>query len=188
MKYCSQCGATVILRIPEGDNLPRHICISCDTIHYQNPNVVNGCIGEWENKVLLCKRAIEPRYGLWTLPAGFMENGETTQDGAARETWEEACAKVSNLSLYGVFNLPHINQVYIMFRATIDGGRAAAGPESQEVGFFTEEEIPWDELAFPVIKETLERYFEDRRTGNFSTKLGDIIRHPDQRIEIIRHN
>ena len=187
MKYCSQCGASVIIRIPEGDNMPRHICDDCNTIHYQNPKVVNGCIGEWDNKILLCKRAIEPRYGLWTLPAGFMENGETTQEGAMRETWEEACATMSDVSLYGLFSLPHINQVYVMFRGSVIDGKASAGNESLDVGFFAEEDIPWDELAFPVIKESLELYFADRKRGVFTAKLGDIVRHADQSLEIKRY-
>lgn len=187
MKFCSACGASVIIRIPPGDNMPRHVCDSCDTIHYHNPKVVNGCVAEWQDKILLCKRAIEPRYGLWTLPAGFMENGETTWEGAARETYEEACASVTDLKLYGVFNLPHINQVYIMFRGNIADGIAKAGAESLDVGFYEEADIPWDELAFPVVKETLKLYLEDRKRGEFSTKLGDIIRHADQSLEIIRH-
>ncbi len=187
MNYCCHCGASVVVRTPEGDNMPRHVCDHCDTIHYQNPKVVNGCIGEWENKILLCKRAIEPRYGLWTLPAGFMENGETTQEGAMRETWEEAYAKIDNLTLFGLFNLPHINQVYVMFRGSVVEGKAAAGTESLEVGFFSEEDIPWNELAFPVIRESLELYFIDRKKGVFTPKLGDIIRRPDQSLDIKRY-
>ena len=188
MKFCSCCGSTVVIRIPKGDNMPRHVCDNCDTIHYLNPKVVNGCVAEWEGKILLCKRAIEPRYGYWTLPAGFMENGETTWEGAARETYEEACAQVSDLTLYGIFNLPHINQVYVMFRGQVVDGQAAPGSESLEVDFYSEEDIPWGELAFPVVKETLELYFADRKRGAFTTKLGDIIRHPDQSLEIKRHS
>ena len=111
MKFCSNCGATVELRVPEGDALPRFVCTACHTIHYQNPRMIVGCIVEWEDKVLLCKRAIEPRYGLWTVPAGFMENGETTFQGAARETLEEANARVEIGQLYALYNIPHINQV-----------------------------------------------------------------------------
>lgn len=188
MKFCSSCGATIVIRIPSGDNMPRHVCDSCETIHYLNPKIVNGCIAEWQDKILLCKRAIEPRYGYWTLPAGFMENGETTWQGAARETYEEACATVSDLSLYGVFNLPHINQVYVMFRGNVVDGQASPGTESLEVGFYQEDEIPWNELAFPVVKETLELYFADRKRGSFTTKMGDIIRHPDQSLEIKRYD
>ncbi|HEV8517020.1 MAG TPA: NUDIX hydrolase, partial [Burkholderiales bacterium] len=115
MKFCSQCGAPVELRIPQGDTLPRHVCGACQTIHYQNPRMIVGCIPEWQDKILLCKRGIEPRYGLWTVPAGFMENGETTYQGALRETLEEANANVEIGPLYSLYNIPHINQVYILF-------------------------------------------------------------------------
>lgn len=187
MKYCSLCGATVTIRVPDGDTHLRHVCLSCDTVHYQNPKIINGCIGVWQDKILLAKRAIEPRYGLWTLPAGFMENGETTLEGAARETLEEAGATVANLQLFGVFNLPHANQVYIMFRGDIPDGQASAGTESLEVGFFDEEDIPWNELAFPVIRESLELFFADRKKGHYTTKLGDIIRREDKSVEIKRY-
>jgi ADP-ribose pyrophosphatase YjhB (NUDIX family) len=165
MNFCSHCGQPVTLRIPDGDTLPRHVCDACGTIHYQNPKIVTGCIPEWEDKLLLCRRAIEPRHGLWTLPAGFMENGETTAEGAARETLEEALARVEIDRLYALFNIPHINQVYLMFRARLLDLNFAPGPESLEVALFREDEIPWRELAFPVVKETLERYFRDRARG-----------------------
>jgi len=165
MNFCSHCGQPVTLRIPDGDTLPRHVCDACGTIHYQNPKIVTGCIPEWEDRLLLCRRAIEPRRGLWTLPAGFMENGETTAEGAARETLEEALARVEIDRLYALFNIPHINQVYLMFRARLLDLEFAPGPESLEVALFREDEIPWQELAFPVVKETLERYFRDRAHG-----------------------
>ncbi len=165
MNFCSHCGQPVRLRIPEGDNMPRYVCDACGTIHYQNPKIVTGCIPEWEDRLLLCRRAIEPRHGLWTLPAGFMENGETTAEGAARETLEEARARVAVDRLYALFNIPHINQVYLMFRARLLDLDFAPGPESLEVALFSEQEIPWNELAFPVVKETLNRYFHDRRAG-----------------------
>lgn len=187
MNYCCQCGETVNLRVPEGDHLARFVCDACGVVHYQNPKIVAGCILEWADKILLCRRAIEPRKGLWTLPAGFMENGETTQQAAARETWEEARAQADDLTLYGVFNLPHISQVYIMFRGRLHEGAASAGPESLEVALFSEHEIPWSQLAFPVVKESLELYLADRRHSQFPVRIGDIIRHPDQRIEIRRH-
>ena len=187
MNFCSQCGAPVTLRIPAGDSLPRYVCTACDAIHYQNPKIVAGCIPEWQGRVLLCRRAIEPRYGLWTLPAGFMENGETTPAAAAREALEEANAVVSDLMLYGLFNLPQINQVYLLFRGCLQQGRASAGAETLEVGLFTEAEIPWEELAFPVIRETLELYFDDRRNGVYPVRMGDILRGPDQRIEVRRY-
>ncbi len=186
MNYCSECGLKVEFRIPEGDNLPRFICVNCNTIHYSNPKIVAGCIAEWQGKILLCKRAIEPRYGLWTLPAGFMENRETMPQAAARETLEEANGRVENLRLYALYNLPHISQVYAMYRGDLSRGEASAGLESLEVGLYQEDEIPWDSLAFPVIQESLELYFQDCRHGIFPVRTGDIIR-TDGRIEIIRH-
>ncbi|MBT3043942.1 MAG: NUDIX hydrolase [Candidatus Thiodiazotropha sp. (ex Codakia orbicularis)] len=176
MKYCSQCGAEVEVRVPEGDNRPRHVCIICSTVHYQNPKIVVGCIPVWEQQILLCRRAIEPRYGLWTVPAGFMENGETSQQGAARETLEEACARVEVEGLYTLFNLPHINQVYLLFRSRLLDLDFAAGEESLEVKLFDEQEIPWEKLAFPVIKESLRLYYADRETGKYPLRSGTIIR------------
>ena len=166
-------------RIPEGDNLPRYICDQCSTIHYQNPKIVTGCIAEWEDKILLCKRAIEPRIGHWTLPAGFMENRETTLEAAQRETREEANAEVEILDLYALFNLPHISQVYLIFRAKLLDLGFSPGIESLDVRLFQEKDIPWDELAFPVITETLQRYFADRSTKKYPLQLGDI--HPQKR-------
>lgn len=174
MKFCSQCGATVVHKIPEGDTLPRYVCDACNTIHYLNPKVVTGCIPEWEDKILLCRRAIEPRTGLWTLPAGFMENSETSSEGAARETLEEACARVDIGDLYALFNIPHISQVYLIFRAHLLDLDYAPGLESLEVELFAEHEIPWDEIAFRVVKETLERYFKDRARGVYSLQVDDI--------------
>ncbi len=178
MKYCSQCGGPVQLAIPEGDNRERHVCDACGTIHYQNPNVVTGCIAEWEDKVLLCRRAIKPRYGYWTLPAGFLENGESAQQGALRETLEEANARVELLSLFATFNMPHISQIYMLFRARLLDLDFAPGEESLEVKLFSEQQIPWDELAFPVIGETLRLYFADRARGHFDSHVGDILRQP----------
>jgi ADP-ribose pyrophosphatase YjhB (NUDIX family) len=180
MKYCSQCGSQVEITIPTGDNRPRHVCQACGTIHYQNPKVVVGCIPVWEESVLLCRRAIEPRYGFWTLPAGFMENGETSQQGAARETLEEACARVDVEGLYTLFNLPHISQVYLLFRSRLLDLDFAAGEESLEVGLFEEAAIPWDEIAFPVIRESLRLYFGDREQGIFPLRGGTIERLPGE--------
>lgn len=174
MNFCSECGSPVVLRIPDGDHLPRHVCPDCGTIHYQNPKMVVGCIPEWEDKVLLCRRAIEPKYGLWTLPAGFMENGETTLEGAARETWEEAGARIEVGGLYTLFNLPHINQVYLMFRARLLDLDFRPGVESLEARLFTEAEIPWNEIAFRTVHATLQQYFADRRAGSFDFHFGDI--------------
>lgn len=179
MKFCSDCGAAVEQRIPEGDTRARFVCAVCATVHYENPKIVAGCIPEWQGKVLLCRRAIEPRHGLWTLPAGFMENDETTIEAAARETLEEAQARVDISGLYALFNLPHINQVYVMFRAQLLDLDFGPGSESLEVALFAEHEIPWDELAFAVVRETLRLYYADRKRGKFQQYLGDIVRGQD---------
>ena len=176
MRYCSECGSEVELRVPDGDDRDRYVCGVCGTIHYQNPKIVVGCVPEWQDKILLCRRAIEPRYGLWTLPAGFMENGETTQEGAARETREEANARVEVGELYTLFNLPHINQVYLVFRGRLLDLDFGPGAESLDVSLFREDEIPWEDIAFPVIKETLGLYFRDRANGGFALRSGDIVR------------
>jgi ADP-ribose pyrophosphatase YjhB (NUDIX family) len=158
------------------------VCNVCNTVHYQNPKIVVGCIPVWEDKVLLCRRAIEPRYGLWTLPAGFMENGETSQEGAARETLEEATARVDVERLYGLYNLPHLNQVYLIFRSRLLDLNYAPGTESLEVNLFRESEIPWDEMAFPVIRESLHIFFRDREHGEFPLRGGTIVRsHKDRK-------
>jgi len=180
MNYCSLCGAKVALKIPEGDNLPRYVCTACGEIHYQNPKIVTGCIPEWQDKILLCKRAIEPRHGLWTLPAGFMENNETTAQAALRETLEEANARAQIIRLFALFNIPHISQVYIMFRAKMTDLDFKPGLESLEVELFSENQIPWDELAFPVIKTTLVKYFKDRAAGKFNIHVEDV--HPSKNI------
>ena len=170
MKFCSQCGSPVTQRIPTGDNRLRFVCPQCQTIHYQNPRIIAGCLPVWEQQVLLCRRAIEPRRGFWTLPAGFMENGETLEQAAARETLEEACARVQGLQLYTLFDLPHINQVYMLFRAELVDLDFAAGEESLEVRLFDEQDIPWSELAFPTIGRTLECYFADRAAQLFPVR------------------
>lgn len=174
MKFCSNCGAPVEFRVPPGDTLPRHVCSACGAVHYQNPKMVVGCIPEWEDRILLCRRAIEPRSGLWTLPAGFMENAETVAQAAERETLEEAQARVEIGTLYSLYNLPHINQVYMLFRARLLDLDFKAGHESLDVKLFTEPEIPWDEIAFRAIRETLLRYFEDRSRGEFRFHIGTI--------------
>ena len=178
MIFCSNCGARLSVKIPAGDDRLRHVCEACDTIHYQNPKIVAGCIPDCEGRLLLCRRAIEPRYGLWTLPAGFMENGETTEQAAARETWEEARARVGRMDLYGVFSIPHISQVYMMFRASLEEKSFEPGPESLEVRLFEEHEIPWSELAFPVVKLTLRKYCSDLRKNRFPVHVEEVIRHP----------
>ncbi|HEK1684889.1 TPA: NUDIX hydrolase [Pseudomonas putida] len=162
MKFCSACGQPVIQQIPEGDSRLRYVCPSCQTIHYQNPNIVAGVLPIWGSQVLLCRRAIEPRRGFWTLPAGFMENGETLDQAARRETVEEACARVGPTTLYQLFDLPHINQVHVFFRAELTDLDFDVGVESLEVRLFEEHEIPWNELAFRTVTRTLECYYRDR--------------------------
>ena len=177
VRFCSVCGSDRIEhRIPDGDNTPRNICAACGTIHYQNPKVVVGCLPEWDDQVLLCKRAIEPRLGWWTLPAGFLENGETVVAGAVRETLEEASARVDIGNLYTMISLPQISQVYMVFRAQLLDLDFGPGPESLEVRLFREDEIPWEEMAFRTIGRTLRNYFLDRKLGAFPTRVSVLER------------
>jgi len=176
MKFCSQCSATVILQIPEGDHRPRHICVECGIIHYSNPKVVAGCLVEHDNKILLCKRNIEPRKGSWTLPAGFMENLETSAEGAARETFEETLATVKVGNLFVYYDIPHISQIYMLYLASMDKADYGPTPESSEVSLLSESEIPWDKIAFPVITKTLEHYYTAKKSGNFNLQHGVIDR------------
>jgi ADP-ribose pyrophosphatase YjhB (NUDIX family) len=174
-RFCMQCGsAKVELVVPHGDDRERHVCADCGFIHYLNPKIVVGTVPVWEDKVLLCKRAIEPRYGLWTLPAGFMEEGETLEEGAARETLEEANARVTIQQLYVTLSLPQISQVYVLFRATLNDLNFSSGTESLEVKLFREEEIPWDQLAFRTIEQTLRHFFADRKQNTFVAHIGEI--------------
>ena len=175
MNYCSNCGDKVEFEIPEGDDRPRHVCHACGTIHYQNPKIVAGTIPELGGKILLCRRAIDPCLGKWTLPAGFLENGETVADGALRETREEAGAWVEIIAPYAMYNICHISQVYFMFRARLKDQNYKAGLESSAVALFSEAEIPWDEIAFRVIEATLREYFKDRRQGTFPFRIEDIL-------------
>jgi ADP-ribose pyrophosphatase YjhB (NUDIX family) len=174
MKFCSNCGAVLAHRIPPGDNLPRHVCDACGSIHYQNPKMVVGCVAEWEGKILLCRRAIEPRHGLWTVPAGFLENGETTAQGALRETLEEANARVDIDDLFALYNLPHISQVYMLFRGRLLDLDFSPGAETLETRLFEESQIPWSELAFATVRNTLIHYFDDRRKSRFGFHMGTI--------------
>jgi ADP-ribose pyrophosphatase YjhB (NUDIX family) len=174
MKFCSECGGTTETLIPEGDSRLRAVCSACKTIHYVNPKMVLGTIPAWGDQVLLCRRAIEPRYGLWTLPAGFMEVEESTANGAMRETMEEAGARIELGSLFSVFDIPHVNQVHLFYLAQLKDLEFAAGPESLEVKLFTEGEIPWNLIAFRTITATLKFYFHDRRQGVMSIHTGDI--------------
>ena len=175
VNFCSQCAAPVALRVPPGDDRPRHVCDACGTIHYRNPKIVAGCVPEYEGMILLCRRAIEPRSGLWTLPAGFMENGETTTEAALRETREEANARVEIDGLFAYLDIPRISQVYVMYRGRIVDGEFHPGEESLETRLFEEADIPWDDIAFPAIARTLELWFRDRRNRNFGTHT-DVIR------------
>lgn len=174
MNYCSSCGERLVLRVPPGDDRPRFVCNGCETIHYSNPKMVVGSIPEANGKILLCRRAIEPRLGKWTLPAGYLENGETVSDCAKRESFEEALARVENLRPYALLNLPFINQVYFIFRAHLANHDYGAGSESLEVKLYRPEDIPWLELAFPVIHEVLKLYCEDLVTGEFPFHMVDI--------------
>lgn len=165
MKFCSECAHPVSLLVPPDDNRPRYVCSQCGTIHYQNPKMVIGSIPVWERdgetRILLCKRAIEPRYGYWTLPAGFMENSETTSEAALRETFEEAGARVELKSLFTLINVPHVHQVHLFYLATLLDLDYQAGTESLEVELFSESEIPWDDIAFPTVSKTLKYFFAD---------------------------
>lgn len=176
--FCIQCGSDRIAqRVPDGDDHARDICDACSHIHYFNPKIVVGAVPIWLDKVLLCKRAIEPRYGKWTLPAGFMEENETLEDGAARETLEEAGARIHIDALYTVISLPDISQVYMLYRAQLADLDFHAGTESLDVALFDASQIPWDELAFRSISVTLRHYFSDRQTGIFPVR-SEALRQP----------
>ena len=176
--YCSQCGAgSLEYRAPEGDAKRRHCCARCGYIIYQNPLVVAGAILEWQGGLLLCRRSIKPRLGKWTLPAGFMENHETVEDCARRESLEEANARIENLRLFSLHSLPHVSQVYVMYSGTLAGGAAAAGAESSSVQLFAPEDLPWDELAFDVIRANLKLYLEHGPNGG-AVHTGSVLPHP----------
>jgi len=177
MKFCSACGATVTLIIPEMDNRLRHVCTQCKTIHYQNPRIVAGTLPFHQDKILLCKRAIEPRLGYWTLPAGFMENEETTPDAAIRETLEEANARVNLGQLLSIIDVPHISQVHMFFSAELSDLNYSSGPESLEVDLFSEEEIPWDAIAFPTVKRTLEHFLKARKNKVAINEMALLVDH-----------
>lgn len=179
MKYCIECGTDrVILKIPEGDNRSRYICKVCDYIHYQNPRMICGTLPIHNGKILLCKRAIEPRYGLWTLPAGFMENGETLEAAAARETYEESLARSIDSNLYCIFSLPHINQIHIFYKCNIENGDFGAGSETLEASLYAIEDIPWDQLAFRTVARCIKHYVKDKDSGEFGIHVEDIVLPP----------
>jgi len=175
MKFCSNCAAPVAKRVPPGDNLPRWVCDQCGEIHYENPRLVVGSIPEFEGKLLLCRRAIEPRYGYWTLPAGFMENDETVGQAALRETLEEAGARIELGDAFSMISVPYVNQVHIFYRARLLDLDFSPGEESLEVALYEEARIPWKEVAFRTVATTLKLWFADRARGTFSFHAQDII-------------
>jgi len=182
MKFCSECAHPVEYAIPKGDNRERAICTSCGTIHYVNPRIVAGTLPVFEGKVLLCKRAIEPRKGYWTLPAGFMENGEGLQQGAERETLEEAGVNVTCGQMLSAITVPFISQVHIFFLTELTSNEhAPSTTESLDVKLFEFDNIPWDEIAFPTVKQTLRHYLDDLKAGNIQTRIWNID--PKDRIE-----
>jgi len=169
-RFCSQCGTPVVCGVPPGDNRERDFCTQCGAIHYQNPRLVVGTLPVWENRILLCLRAIEPRARTWTLPAGFLELAESTQQGALRETREEAGIEVTLGSLYTVIDIPRVDQVHLYFLATAGSEVVDPGPESLDARYYAPEEIPWDCLSFPSVTTTLQHYLRDREKGGFPTR------------------
>ncbi|HET8933183.1 MAG TPA: NUDIX hydrolase [Polyangiales bacterium] len=187
MKFCNQCGATVERRIPPGEDRERWVCSQCGTVHYENPRMVVGCIVEHESQLLLCKRAIEPRYGYWTLPAGFLELGESTVQGAVRETLEEAGARVQVVAPYAHFDIPLIGQAYLFYRARMLAPEFSAGTESLEVKLVSIAEIPWDQLAFQAVRVALELYCEDTTRARYRMHHGVILREPSGSYSFLEH-
>jgi ADP-ribose pyrophosphatase YjhB (NUDIX family) len=176
IQHCKQCGTAVVYRVPDdGDTKERAVCPNCSAIHYENPLNVVGTVPHWGDKVLLCKRNIEPRFGKWTLPAGFMELNETTAEGAARETDEEAGAQFEMEGLFSLLNVARVGQVHLFYRARLLSDQFNPGTETIQAQLFSENEIPWDEIAFRTVKETLERYFADRRAGHYGFHHIDIV-------------
>ena len=171
MSFCTACGHLTQDKVPLGDHQIRQVCVNCDTIHYVNPKVICGALAIWQDKVLLCRRAIEPRYGLWTLPAGYMELFETMEQGSARETREEAVAEVDIEHLYCMYNIPRIGQIYVLFKAQLIDGKFGAGEETIESNLFAEHEIPWEQLAFPSVERTLRHYFADKKQQDYPLHL-----------------
>ena len=176
IKHCRNCGIAVVYRLPDdGDTKERAICPACTTVHYENPLNVVGTVPYWGDKILLCKRNIEPRFGKWTLPAGFLELGETTAQGAARETHEEAGAQIEMEGLFSIISVARVGQVHMFYRARLLSDQFAPGVETIETQLYAEHEIPWDEIAFRTVKETLELFFADRRAGHFGVHDVDIV-------------
>ena len=178
MNFCSNCGsAELVKKIPEGDNLERFVCNKCGHIHYQNPNIVTGVLAYTDqDELILCKRSIEPRHGYWTLPAGFLENGESIEEGALRETKEETNSTVKIDDIYFMFDIPQIGQFYVLYKASIEENSYSPTTESLEVELFSYDEIPWDELAFPFVPIALEQFYEDLNEGYFPLRIRELIK------------
>jgi ADP-ribose pyrophosphatase YjhB (NUDIX family) len=174
MKFCSNCAAPVVKRVPPGDSVPRWVCDACGEIHYQNPKLVVGAVPEWEGRLLLCRRAIEPRYGYWTLPAGFMENDETAGQAALRETLEEAGARIELTAPFSLISVPYVNQVHLFYRARLLDLEFRPGDESLEVALYEEAQIPWKEIAFRTVGLTLKHWYADRKAGAFGFHAEDV--------------
>jgi ADP-ribose pyrophosphatase YjhB (NUDIX family) len=174
MKFCANCGAPVGRRVPPGDSLPRFVCDACGEIHYQNPKMVVGVVAEYQGRILLCRRAIEPRYGYWTLPAGFMENDETAAQGAIRETLEEAGARIALDAPFSLISVPRVNQVHLFYRARLADLEFRPGEESLEVALVEEGAVPWKEIAFRTVGITLRHWFADRARGSFGFHAEDL--------------
>ncbi len=186
IRFCTQCGTAVDKRIPADDSRPRAVCPACGHIHYSNPKIVVGCLLNHGDKVLLCQRDIEPRIDFWTLPAGYMENRESTLEGALREAREEACAEGRDLRLFATYDLPMISHVYMLYTGALVDGKAAVGEETRAVALLTESEIPWQRLAFPVMNEALENYFADKKQGVQRSHRATFIGRLGSELEIIR--
>lgn len=174
ISYCNRCGSSVSHTVPAGDSLPRSVCNACGYIQYENPRLVVGCVAEYEERILLCRRAIEPRLGFWTLPAGFMENGETTAQAACRETFEEAGARIILDAPFAMISIAHINQVHLFYRGRMISPDYSAGEESLEVELFRAEDIPWNELSFRSVGRCLEQYLADRSSGSYGFHESDL--------------
>lgn len=188
MNYCSECSSDrLVHRLPQGDTKERTICDACGYIFYHNPKIVTGCILEWQQRILLCRRSIEPRANFWTVPAGFLENDESVIDAAAREAKEEACVECEGLVMYSFYNIRHVNQVYVLYRGSIKGGRYGVGQESSDAMLYNEAEIPWEQIAFPIVAEALQLYFADRHRGAYSFHEGDIYKDDEGLIKVVRY-
>jgi len=174
IRHCRLCGGATAYRTPADDNRERAVCSACGEIHYENPLNVVGTVPVWGDRVLLCRRAIQPRHGFWTLPAGFMELGESVAEGALRETLEEAGARIELEGLFTLLNVVRVGQVHLYYRARMLDASLDPGPESLEARLFREDEVPWEQLAFHTVRRTLEHFFDDRRAGAFGIHVGDI--------------